>query len=198
MAPGRRTFRNSLPVDRAPEQQRADRRDDRGDHPQGRADHPGDREHEPDDGHERRAAADLDEAVGTLLADPPGRALSAALEIAHVVLTMSTEQSALWLTVFGTLPSTLRDMPLLPITSTSAPCLPARSTSTLDASPSLASQVASRPCSRASSTASRRAGSTSSAGLICHWTSSGASRDSRLSRSSETGLYALRNTILAS
>ena len=41
--------------------------------------------------------------------------------------------------VLGTLPSTLRSMPLLPITSTSAPTEPAISTSTLAASPCRAS-----------------------------------------------------------
>lgn len=40
---------------------------------------------------------------------------------AQTVLTTSTEHDALCVTVFGTLPSTRRSMPLLPTTSRSAP-----------------------------------------------------------------------------
>src|SRR5687768_9067016 len=47
----------------------------------------------------------------------------------YVVLTITTEQGALCETEFGTLPSTLRSMPLVPITRMSASLLSASATS---------------------------------------------------------------------
>ena len=107
----------------------------------------------------------------------PGPAGSPA---STVVLTIITEQGALCETVFGTLPSTLRCMPLLPITSTSASLLSASSTRIFAGSPSRASLAQRSPFSSARSSHSRSVASTSSAGLIVHCRSSGASRASRV------------------
>ena len=98
------------------------------------------------------------------------------------VLTIRTEQGALCETEFGTLPSSLRSMPLLPITSTSAPLLSASWTRIFAGSPSRASLAQRSPFSSARSSHSRSVASTSSAGLIVHCRSSGASRASRSRR----------------
>ena len=62
---------------------------------------------------------------GTFLVPASGgayrKSVRCGCEHAHVVLTISTEHGALCETELGTLPSTLRSIPLLPITSTSAP-----------------------------------------------------------------------------
>ena len=69
----------------------------------------------------------------------------------YVVLTTRTEQPALCVTVFGTLPSTRRFIPLLPITNRSAPHSSASRTSTSPASPSSARVSQSIPSLRRSS-----------------------------------------------
>ena len=63
-------------------------------------------------------------------------AASGCPQLAQVVLTTITVQSALCVTLFGTLPSTRRFIPLLPITSRSAPHSAASRTSTSAGSPS--------------------------------------------------------------
>src|SRR5919204_1363953 len=110
---------------------------------------------------------------------------------------MITEQGALCETLLGTLPRTLRCMPLLPTTSRSDSCCSAMSHSTSAGSPSRASLVTSRPRERAFSSTARRALSTSSVGLMDHWMSSGASFCSRRRRSSLTGRYELATTTFA-